>query len=183
MMRATIVVLGLLLAGCDAIATSPTPVEFVPPVQCIAIPVATCQEIVDNARTNADPGSVPVHIRATCTRAACTLGEGDVSVEIQYSNGRRDAYGMGWSGPGAVPVGPPAEVLPVEPVCQGVPADRCRELALEAVTANDGLGDIRSIVVRCAAPACTALEGEGETRITLEDGSTTTSSWGYQGGG
>ena len=181
--RAAFLLVAVLAAGCGGEAASPTPVEFIPPVECIGIPAGTCQQIVTDARRNAQPGTFPVHIRAVCAQPPCTIQQGDVSVDIQYSDGRRDSYGMGWSGPG-VEEPPPAQVeLPVEPVCQGVPAGPCRDRAVEFVASSEDVRDIRSIVVRCTAASCTDVQGEGETLITFADGDVLTSSWGYAGGG
>jgi len=70
--------------------------------------------------------------------------------------------------------------LPVVPVCQGVPAEKCLEFARSG--ARDlGLGgpDITRIVVRCAVQ-CTPTKGEGSTDLTFAGGTTLSSGWGYE---
>ncbi len=113
---AAIIGAALLAAGClDGTPTAATfgPIDQAqPPIECVAIPARTCQEIVTDARRNADPGTVPVRIRATCTRRPCTLQQGDVSVEVLYSNGRRDSFVMGWAGTGPGDVQGPGLPVP-----------------------------------------------------------------------
>lgn len=189
MRRVVALAIVVLATGCGGPASTRTPVDFVPPVECIGIPAETCQQIVRDARANADPGTFPVRIRAVCSQVPCTPQRGDVSVDIEYSNGRRDSYGMGWAGGiGADPEPPPeAVVLPVEPTCLGVPPGPCRERALETVGANGDTADIVAIVVRCTpnatTRACTELAGAGQTVLTFADGSTQTADWGYMDGG
>ena len=186
-MRTTLWVLiamGALVAGClGASATLPPPVM---PVQCVGIPAQTCQQIVNDARKNADPGTIPLQIRAVCT-GSCTPAAGNVQVDILYSNNRRDSYGMGWSGAvEPAPGGPaPAEPsLPVEPVCQGVPAGPCRDQAISGAMGGpgiDGAPPVVRIEVRCTSAPCTESAGSGDTLVTRSDGSTSTSSWSYAG--
>ena len=178
----------LALAGCGGVAATPVPVEVLPSIECTRIPAQTCREIVDSARREADPGTVPVRIRAVCTRAMCTPQGGDASIEVLYSNGRSDNHSIGWAGAVGVDPGPPPPVeplpvpLPVEPICLGIAAEPCRERAREASESNLGRGDIRGIVVRCTG-VCTPEQGTGTTLVTFADGTTTTSDWGYASGG
>jgi hypothetical protein len=172
------------LVGC--IAGAPTPVPVVPGqpfVDCQGVPAATCQTIVDDVRRNADPGSVPVRIKAVCTSPPCTPQGGNVQVEVLYSNGRPDSYGMGWGAAPAEPAQtpPPEPSLPVLPACLGVPAGPCRNAAVNMV-ANAGGRLIRTIVVRCTTAVCTDAKGEGATTVTFGDGTTETSNWSYENG-
>jgi hypothetical protein len=179
MIRRGLLAVALLVAGCGAIPLPSAPPDLGPPVECLGIPGPTCQQIIDDARANAEPGTVPVRIRAVCT-AVCTLQQGDVSVEVRYSNGRVDTYGMGWSGPGVAPPPVVPGALPVDPTCQGVPEVPCRDRALESVVADPARPAIRDILVRCTVAVCTEAAGTGETVITYADDTTTTSGWGYQ---
>ena len=101
-----------LVAGCLG-DDSLEPLPPGPPVDCRAIPAVTCQQIVDDARRNADPGTAPVRIRAVCT-TMCTPRSGDVQVDVRYSDGRRQSYGMSWTGaePGAGQAPAPAPSAP-----------------------------------------------------------------------
>lgn len=183
MIRRGLLAVALLVAGCRGLTATAAPVLMGPPVECVGIPAQTCQQIVADARGNAEPGTVPVRIRAVCTALPCTPQRGDVSVEVVYSNGRTDTYGMGWSSaPEPVPPIGPAE-LPVEPVCQGVPQGPCRDRALETVGADPNRAAIRGILVRCTAASCTDASGTGQTIVTYGDGGTSTSDWGYETGG
>lgn len=183
-----VIVAAAMVCGCGMF--DPVVLPPAPPVDCRGIPAATCGEIVKDARANAgEPGVVPVSIRAVCTRAACTQAEGEVQVDVRYSDGREDHFTMGWSsamdGLGQ-PRGPaPIASLPVEPVCQGVPAEMCREQAFVGL-ANGGLApeplEVGSIVVTCTRVPCTEAAGDGDTTVTYVDGSTHAASWSYEGG-
>jgi hypothetical protein len=101
MIKVLAALLGLLLLGCgDEPVVSSMPIDGGPPVDCVAIPAATCQTIVNDARSNAEPGTIPIRIRAICTRPPCTIQRGEVEATVQYSNGRTDTYGMAWEGAG-----------------------------------------------------------------------------------
>jgi hypothetical protein len=171
--------LGALVSGCDGGASSPMPIQFIQPVECVGIPARTCQEIVTEARRNAQPGTFPVQIRAVCTQVPCTAEQGMVDIDIQYSDGRRERSGMGWAG--AVDVGDPAPAPPSValpgPTCQGVPLERCTEVALGGDPTS---GAVISVVVRCTAEPCTAERGAGDTILTFADGTTSTSNWSYE---
>ena len=171
-----------LVLACEPAPQGTAPVQGVAPVECVGIPEGTCREVVENARANAAPGTLPVRIRAVCAQAACTPASGEVSVDVLDSDGRPENYVMGWAGP-AMPGGDPGEPPPdlaVEPVCRGVPAVQCREMAL-------GVGDegppgvrVLSIVITCTAPPCTAVSGDGDTIVTFQDGTRSTSGWSYR---
>jgi hypothetical protein len=100
----------VLVLGCGGPSSTPTPVQMIPPVECVGVPAQTCQEIVADARRNARPGTFLVHVRAVCTRAVCTLQDGDVTIDSQYSDGHTESMGMGWSG--AIDVAPPPPDVP-----------------------------------------------------------------------
>ncbi|CAN5607722.1 hypothetical protein BH20CHL7_BH20CHL7_13180 [soil metagenome] len=170
------------LAACEPASQATVPVEGIAPVECVGIPEATCREVVAGARGNAAPGTFPVSIRAVCAQPECTAASGDVQVDVQYSDGRRETYNMGWAGPAMPGDGPdvPEPGLTVEPICQGVPAVQCREMALGATGGGpDGLR-LLSIVVVCTRPPCTATSGDGDSIATYEDGTRLTSGWSYR---
>lgn len=64
------------------------------------------------------------------------------------------------------------------PECQGVPPATCQQTAQSSIGVVGGQA-IVGILVRCTAAACTDKHGEGDTVITLADGTTSTSGWGY----
>jgi hypothetical protein len=175
---ALVVLLGLLFGGCAGLGgASPTPPDVAPRVECVGTPLTTCQTVVDDARQNAEPGTLPIQIRAVCGSPSCTAQGGEVDVEVRYSNGRTDRYTMSWEGaaPGGVDL-PPA--LPVEPTCEGVSVDACRDMAISAMTGVTGGRAVVGILVRCVG-ACTELRGAGEAILTYADGTTTSASWDY----
>ncbi len=64
------------------------------------------------------------------------------------------------------------------PECQGVPLAMCQQMAQNSIGMAGGQA-IAGILVRCTAAPCTDRQGEGDTVITLADGTTSTSGWGY----
>lgn len=185
-MRAIGVILiafGAIVGGCFGGETAPTAPEILAPViECLDIPERTCQEIVTEARRNADSGSIPVSIRASCSVPPCTLQNGEVSIEVDYSNGNTQAWGMGWSQaeePGVAP-DPGEPAVPGEPVCVGVPAVTCRDLAASASSADPQGREITSVTVRCRAVPCTATAGAGDTLVLFGDGTSALTEWSYE---
>jgi hypothetical protein len=73
-------------------------------------------------------------------------------------------------------------VLPVAPICLGVPLEQCRDMAstfFEPLALGDHAADqVTRITVRCKG-VCTPKNGEGETRVDFADGTNLISSWGY----
>lgn len=178
-----LIAFGAVLGGCFGGESAPSPpVLTAPAMECLGIPERTCQEIVTEARRNAEPGSVPLSIRATCSVAPCTLQNGEVSIEVAYSNGNTQAWGMGWSGaaePGEPP-GPGEPAVPGEPVCLGVPAATCADLAASASSGDPQGREVASVTVRCRAVPCTTRAGTGDTLVLFEDGTSVVTEWSYE---
>lgn len=178
-----LIALGAIVGGCFGGESAPSPpVVQGPAIECLGIPERTCQEIVTEARRNAEPGSVPLSIRATCSTAACTLQNGEVAIEVDYSNGNTQAWGMGWAGaeePGIAP-DPGGPAVPGEPVCMGVPAVPCRDLATSASDPDPGGREVASVTVRCRAVPCTTTTGSGDTLVEFVDGTSVVTEWSYE---
>lgn len=178
-----VIAIGAIAAGCVAGETAPSPpVVTAPTIECLGIPERTCQEIVTEARRNAEPGSVPLSIRAACRSPQCTIQNGEVDIEVAYSNGSGQAWSMGWAsaeGPGVAP-DPGAPVVPGEPVCLGVPALTCRDLAESSSSADPQGREISSITVRCRAVPCTTTAGSGDTLVEFVDGTSIMTEWSYE---
>jgi len=122
-----------------------------------------------------------------CAVPVCTVASGEANVIIFYIDGRQDSSGYAWAAaaPAPMPPEPPEPPVPltVEPVCVGVPAESCIEMATSAVAGLPRGGPaVASITVRCTA-VCTPTNGEGETVVQFADGTSTTSGWGYSSGG
>ena len=148
---------------------------------CLGLPPEVClRQVADLEVEGSTPGGV-VAYRILCTAAPCTgaAGEGTVAVVFADGTGREGGFGY------AAPVGTPPErrtgPLPVVPVCLGVPADQCEEFARTSVEEIADVTTIAAITVRCTT-TCTDREGEGQTVLTLADGTTTTHQWNYMTG-
>ena len=183
LIRSSLAILPLLLAGCG----DPAPPATIPPggpvVDCQGVPAGTCQQALADAQSNAVVGTGVVSLRVACTAPPCTMQNGQAKVDILYSNGRVDSFSAAWAGAmpaGAPPPRPPA--LTVAPACHGVPADRCREFATSAMEGMPAGKVVASIVVRCQPGPCTPTNGDGTATVTFTDGTTMESGWGYGGG-
>jgi hypothetical protein len=131
-----------------------------------------------------------VEIQVNCVSTPCSAASGTITTTVILADGRRlDTEPLSWFDPTATndgnldtppPGKPPPDGLPVEPICQGVALDMCRQMA--SGTGEDGHGVVVSILVRCKA-ICTNQSGEGQTIWTFEDGSQSTSEWGYANAG
>lgn len=177
--RVLVVWFGVLAGACSL--PGPTPIVNPPAqpfVDCLGVPQEICQGAVRDARLNAPPGTVAVRVQVRCTAQVCLPARGQTEVTIQYSDGSTSTMGSAWeqAGPGDQP--PP--VLPVAPVCVGVPLVRCRETALGAVSAGEDRPAIVSIVVTCTKPPCTEAAGDGDMVVTYADRSTSESGWSYR---
>lgn len=168
-------------SGGESATTAPVPPE--PVVECLGVPAATCQEIVSGARNDAPPGAVPMTIRAACTLALCTVQNGEVEIEVRYSNGETHTSGMGWAGadePGIDQPGPVEPAVPGEPICLGVPVQTCRDLAASAASADTQGREVATITVRCRAVPCTTTTGSGDTVVLFVDDTSVTTEWSYE---
>jgi hypothetical protein len=99
-------VAALLVGGCiwEAAPAAPIPgVRGQPTVTCLGVPPLICQQMLDDAESNASPGAFVVQARITCTQQPCTLARGEVESTIVYSDGQTSTMGMGWEGPMPAP--------------------------------------------------------------------------------
>lgn len=63
---------------------------------CLGVPPQMCEEQVASLRQTGH--GVPIAYRITCTRRpACTLQEGDATVEALYADGSTNNGGFGWA--------------------------------------------------------------------------------------
>lgn len=169
----------LLVGACTL--PGPTPIANPPAqplVDCVGVPPDICQGAVRDARQNAPPGTVPVAVRVRCTARVCLPASGQTQVDVQYSDGTTTTFGSGWEQ--AAPGNQPPPILPVAPTCVRLPIERCREMALGAVSADEDRPVIVSIVVTCTRPPCTDTSGDGDMVVTYADRTTSESSWSYQ---
>ncbi len=198
----------LAVGGCSA--PVPSGPAASPRVSCVGIPATRCTEAVATVARSL-PNTMPVSIEVICVAGTCTPDSGAMdtvltladgsqlrSTTVQWSGGGGSSGGGGdGSGPGEAPPGvklvpAPAEsnapalapafpVVPVEPICQGVPVSMCRTMA-ETAFGEMSDEEVVGIVVRCGQQACTDEHGAGETEVTYADGKVRISSWEYQGG-
>jgi hypothetical protein len=158
-------------------------------VSCTGVPAEKCEEAVASVARSL-PNTHPAAIEVTCVSGTCTPESGAMDTIVTLADGStlRSStvpWGTGGIEPGGKPIpGPPIAVpeLPVAPECLGVPLGKCQEMARSAVGIEDGQVIVQ-IVVRCTADACTDTQGEGETVVTMADGSTSKTGWGYASAG
>lgn len=175
-----VAVLALAAAACGSAVETLTPLET---VDCQGVPAQQCQEAVDQARGVSRAKLVQVVVR--CSAPSCTDQAGQLDVQASYDDGTGTAWGSAWGAavPGQPGMGGPAVPLPVRPVCLGVAEAICLEMASSTVSGLPAGGPaVRSISVRCTA-VCTPTKAEGAMSIVFVDGTSTISTWGYEGGG
>lgn len=173
----------LTVAACEPVVETLVPVGA-PRIDCQGVPPQQCQEALDMARDNSRAPLVELVVR--CTAPPCTIQQGQTEARARFADGSQQTFGSGWSGavPAPVPVPPePVGPLPVEPVCLGVPAQVCRDMASSAVSnLQPGSPPVASITVRCTE-VCTPTNGTGESVVVFADGTSTGSSWSMSSGG
>jgi hypothetical protein len=172
---AVFVIVATAVGACGAVEPPPVAPIVGGPVVCQGVPAPVCQQAVAEARANAAPNETIVQVRIACNGGTCTKDVGDAQVDVLYANGRRDTSTWGWTGEVA-----PILELPVDPICNGIPDEPCRDAALSlfgAITDQD----VVSIVVTCDSPECTATRGEAAVIATSAGGATETTDYGYEG--
>jgi hypothetical protein len=189
----------VMVAGCGAPAASGPPAT--PHIACVGIPADKCDEAVASVARSL-PNSAPASIEVRCVNDTCTPQSGAMETLVTLGDGSQlRSTTLSWAGfdgdspsgeepaipdlapPDLAPpaVAPPQANVPIEPICQGVPASMCRTMAETAFGEVPVEGVVR-IVVRCAKPPCTDAHGTGDTLVTYSDGTIRTSSWEYAGG-
>jgi len=174
------------LGACDVIAPPvPPPAAGGPPLVCQGVPAQICQQGLDDARNNADPGIPVVQVRIVCTSPPCTVQNGATQVDVLYANGRRDSFGSAWESAGEAAPAPapdspePVPSLPVEPTCQGILERRCHDLARDAIIDLVDSTVVAAIAIRCEPGPCDPDNGAGTTTVTFQDGTITTWEFNY----
>lgn len=149
-------------------------------VACQGVPDSICKQALDT--TGAAQGTV-AQVVVRCSQPVCTEQSGEADVLMVFVDGRRETSNYGWASAPAAPVPlitPPP--LPVEPTCEGVPFQNCRDMAINGLDGSMA-GEVGKITVHCSA-VCTPTSGSGETMYDFVDGRpSVTSSWNYEGGG
>jgi hypothetical protein len=181
-LRSAVIAASILAGGCGGPEPSASP-SGQPNVECSAVPQGPCDDAVASLE---GLFNAPIaQIKVACTIAACSPTDGEVNIDVLLADGRRESsgYGYGTAQPGPVQVDPP--VLPVVPICLGVPFATCKDMA-ESAAGSGPVGGVRPAIgrmtVRCKG-VCTPLKGEGETRIDYVDGTNQVSEWGYESSG
>jgi hypothetical protein len=181
-----ILLLGLVVAACGAPAPTETPFNAAmpaePAVTCLGAPPAKCLEIVQSTTANS-AGARPVSIGVSCVAPVCNTAGGEVSVVVMFEDGSQATSGQGWASavgrPAVAPAPAPPE-LPVRPICVGIDAARCREMAMTALDLGPSPETLRSITVVCER-RCTEAAGHGTTHVVWDDGSSGEVMWDYEG--
>ena len=177
-----LVILGLL--GCEppAVPGAPAGGGGAPQVACQGVPDSICKQALDT--TGAVQGTV-AQVIVRCSKPICTEQLGEADVLIIFVDGRRETSNYGWASAPAAPapipvITPPA--LAVQPECQGLPLQKCQEMA-SSMDPEEMARPIESIIVRCNG-VCTPASGQGQTIVHHADESTDlTIDWVYGNGG
>lgn len=169
--------LALAAAGLGACAPSLPPGTRA----CEGFPAEVCErQIAELESEGAGHGGV-VGYRIVCTSAPCTSAQGGGNATVVFGDGTGWNRGFGY----ATPIGTPpvtfSGLLPVQPVCLGVPTAWCLDMARAGADAVADWSTIVSITVRCSG-SCTTSIGDGETLIRLTDGAEQAiTAWQYSG--
>lgn len=174
------------IAGCGAPSAGGPSAS--PRVVCTGIPAAKCDEAVASVARSL-PNTAVVAIEVNCVAGTCTTASGAMDTVVTLPDGSQlrsttnswaTGGGQGVEGGDTAPVQPPVPepMVPVEPVCQGVPVSSCKTMA-ETAFGELTDQDVVQIVVRCKEPPCTDAHGVGDTVVTYGDGTTQSSSWEY----
>jgi hypothetical protein len=155
------------------------------PVDCQGVPAQQCEGAVEQARGVSRATLVQVVVR--CSAPPCTDEAGQMDVQALYSDGNTTGWSSAWAAavpmPAPTPLIQPDAPLSIKPLCLNVPDAICEEMAWSSVSGLPSGGPaVRSISVRCSA-VCTPTKAEGTVSIVFADGTSTFSSWGYDGGG
>ena len=176
---AVVALLALGSLGCETGPRPPIPAAAAPRLVCQGVPEPVCSQATDT--TGAVTGTI-AQILVRCTSPVCTVQQGEADVTVFFVDGRQEQSSYGWSStaPAPVPVitQPP---LPVQPVCVGVPLEKCLEMAATGPDGTGADGTISSIAVHCSGTR-TPAGGQGQTTYGFVDGSPAkTVDWTYQG--
>jgi hypothetical protein len=178
-MALALVAAGLL--GCQPSAVSPAPGADggAPQVACQGVPDSICKQALDT--TGAAQGTV-AQVIVRCSNPVCTEQSGEADVLVLFRDGRQVTSTYGWASAPAAPAPAAPPPLPVAPVCQGVPFQKCIDMATSGLDGSMASA-VSKITVHCSA-VCMPTSGSGETTFEFVDGRpSVTSSWAYEGGG
>jgi hypothetical protein len=177
----TLMTVAILASGALACQPAAAPVSPAvdPQVVCQGVPDVVCKDASNS--TSVGGGSV-AQILVRCTASVCTEETGEAAITVTFLDGRQEQSGYGWSGAEPGPAQPIPVITPptlaVQPVCQGVPRERCLEMATTGL--NGASADtVTSITVHCDT-TCTLANGQGQTKYEYAPGApSTTASWVY----
>lgn len=184
-MRWLLTIVVLVTVGCG----SQIPPMVVRGVSCAGLSDEVCRRLAEGAGFGTNPTVIGVHVE--CTLQPCTAASGEAKLIVRRTDGRVDESNTSWdsvgAGVGQVPAEEPAEPpaaggsLPagVVPICAGIAQPRCGEFAVDIVDWVPRARRLVTVTVTCKG-RCDAVNGEGTTRATLDDGSTVEIGWVYK---
>jgi hypothetical protein len=179
-MAIALMALGLLACEPAPVPGAPAGGGGAPQIACQGVPNSVCKQALDT--TGAAQGAV-AQVIVRCSQPVCTEQSGEADVLVLFRDGRQVTSNYGWAAAPAVPaplMTPPP--LPVEPICEGVPFQKCIDTAISGLDGSSA-DKVGKITVHCSA-VCTPTSGTGETTYEFVDGRpSVTSSWNYEGGG
>ena len=83
--------------GCQLLEVPPPPPAF-GSKDCIGVPEATCQELLQGRISSRAP-VVLVGYRVTCKVASCTADAGEAQASLLWADGTSETFASTWFGP------------------------------------------------------------------------------------
>jgi hypothetical protein len=170
------------LLGCsNEPGIQPSPVAVTRPpgmvVDCGDVPEPACTEAAAGFGSFAN-GERVIQMVMRCNVSPCTASGGQAELGMRFASGERMSSGHAWGATSGSGSTIPQDVSSVAPLCQGVPAAFCAEMATSGGLPL-GAPDVATVTVRCLSPECSAGEGTGRTTILFSDGTRMRFEWGY----
>jgi hypothetical protein len=137
---------------------------------CGNLPTGACQEQLDQLVLR-HPSARQIDIE--CGAAQCTRAFGAGTARITEADGTLATESWSYAGdPGPVPA----------PVCAGTAGASCRAIAASVVADVAPSKRVVAIAIRCRVARCDEHKGDAEVTITLADGTSQVTGFGWDGG-
>jgi hypothetical protein len=161
-----LVLLGVVLAACSIGQRAAGPQS----ASCGNLPSGACDEQLEQAGLR-HPGAAQIDIE--CGPAPRTRAFGAGTARITRADGTSVVEPWTYAGdPAPMPV----------PVCAGVAPDSCRAIGETIVESVPPSKRVVGIAIQCRVGPCDERKGDAAVTITLADGTTQATGYGWEGG-